>query len=504
MLCVYQLAPRRTRWFVLLLAGYAFLWTFDVRMALWLAGSSLFTHYICVLITLAREKQSAASSREKQAGASRTILVFGIAILLCLLGYVKYTGFFVSNLNRISAGTGILSGLDPGKIFVPIGISFYTLQAIGYMVDVYWGKAEVSTHPGKTALFLGFFPQIMEGPICSYGQTTEALWKGAPIRAANLSEGSVRILWGLFKKMIIADRLNVLVGKIFDNYTEYHGAMIAAAAAAYTIQLYLEFSGCMDIVIGSGRLFGVTLPENFRQPFFAVDAADFWRRWHISLGVWFRTYVFFPVSVSAPAKRWSRYAKARFGKYAAKTGTLAIALFPVWLCNGLWHGPRWSYIFYGMYYFAVLLLTAMFDPFRDRVLKRLHIRKEAVWYKAIRMMKTWVIIVVGELFFRAAGLRNGIRMFCRMLQGFSLQQLQSDVWLKLGLDQADYLAAIIGCVIVMLVEIIIEKQGSENICLRKIYLPIRWAIYYGLIFSVVIFGAYGVGYQKVDLIYAGF
>ena len=539
-LCLYQFAPGKARWLVLLLAGYAFLWTFDGRMALWLAASSLFTHYICVLITLAREKQASVPvrekqvsipahekstsvpvrekqasipahektesvpAREKQVSECKKILVFGIMTLLCLLGYVKYSGFFADNLNRISAVTGILPELDPGKRLIPLGISFYTLQAIGYMVDVYRGRAEVSTNPGKTALFLGFFPQIMEGPICSYGQTTESLWKGAPIRAANLSEGCVRILWGLFKKMIIADRLNVLVGKIFDNYTEYGGAMIAAAAAAYTIQLYLEFSGCMDIVIGSGRLFGIILPENFRQPFFAVDAADFWRRWHISLGVWFRTYVFFPVSVSAPVKRWSRFAKARFGKSAAKTGTLALALFPVWLCNGLWHGPRWSYIFYGMYYFTVLLLTAIFDPLRDKTLKRLHISKEAVWYKAIRIVKTWVIIIVGELFFRAEGLRNGIEMFRRILQGVSIEQLQGDVWLKLGLDQADYLAVIVGCMIVMVVGIIKEKRGSVIICLQKTYLPIRWAVYYGLIFAVIIFGAYGVGYQKVDLIYAGF
>ena len=157
-----------------------------------------------------------------------------------------------------------------------------------------------------------------------------------------------------------------------------------------------------------------------------------------------------------------------------------------------------------MYYFTVLLLTAIFDPLRDKTLKRLHISKEAVWYKAIRIVKTWGIIIVGELFFRAAGLRNGMRMFCRMLQDFSLEQLRGDVWLKLGLDQADYLAVILGCMIVMVVGMIKEKRGSVIICLRKIYLPIRWAIYYGLIFSVVIFGAYGVGYQKVDLIYAGF
>jgi D-alanyl-lipoteichoic acid acyltransferase DltB (MBOAT superfamily) len=171
-LCLYQFAPRKARWLVLLLAGYVFLWLFDGRMALWLAGSSLFTHYICVLITLAREKQESVPVREKQASVPvrgkqvslcKNILVFGIVTLLCLLGYVKYSGFFAANLNRISESTGILARLTPENLFIPIGISFYTLQAIGYMVDVYWGKAEVSTHPGKTALFLGFFPRSWKG-----------------------------------------------------------------------------------------------------------------------------------------------------------------------------------------------------------------------------------------------------------------------------------------------------------------------------------------------------
>lgn len=494
-LCIYQLVPQRTRWIVLLLSGYIFLWSFNGGMALWLAATSLFTHFICVWISTARLKQ---------ASDCRKILIFGTAALIGILGYVKYSNFFINNLNLIFEAAGSHTMLQPVKRLIPIGISFYTLQAIGYMVDVYRGKEKVSLNPGKTALFLGFFPQIMEGPICFYGQTAASLWKGAPLRAENLSEGSVRILWGLFKKMIIADRLNVVVAAVFDHYRDYHGAMIAAAAAAYTIQLYMEFSGCMDMVIGSGTLFGIRLPENFRQPFFAVDAADFWRRWHISLGSWFRTYVFFPVSVSAPAKKWSRFAKPRFGKNVSKIGSLAIALFPVWLCNGLWHGPRWNYIFYGMYYFVVLLLTSIFDPLRDRTLDRLHIRKNASWYKMIRIFKTWIIVFVGELFFRASGLQSGMRMFLSIFQEFSPQQLVSDVWLKLGLDQADYLAVAVGCVVVLVVGIIKEKLGTEVVCLRKMCLPLRWAVYYGLIFSVVIFGAYGVGYQKVDLIYAGF
>ena len=291
---------------------------------------------------------------------------------------------------------------------------------------------------------------------------------------------------------------------VFDHYTEYHGAMVAVAAIAYTIQLYMEFSGCMDIVNGSARLFGIRLPENFRQPFFAEDAADFWRRWHITLGTWFRAYIFFPVSVSGITKKWNRFARRRFGKYMAKTGTLAIALFPVWLCNGLWHGPRWSYVFYGMYYFTILFLEAAAEPLRNRILKRLHIRKETSWYKVIRIFRTWIVVFVGELFFRAEGLRIGMQMFRSMFEGFSFQQLQDDMWLKMGLDQADYLAISVGTAVVLIVGIIKETRGSGECCLSNLRLPVRWVLYYGLIFSVVIFGAYGISYEPVDLIYAGF
>ena len=494
-LCVYQLAPQRTRWCILLLSGYVFIWTFSGKMALWLAGTSLFTHYICLWISYARERQPSACKK---------ILVFGILALLGVLGYVKYYNFFAANWNRIFAGSGVIAALQPRTLLIPLGISFYTLRAIGYMTDVYWKKAEVILHPGKTALFLGFFPQIMEGPISSYAQTADALWAGEPIRAQNLSAGSVRIIWGLFKKLIIADRLSVLVSAVFDHYTEYHGAMVAVAAIAYTIQLYMEFSGCMDIVNGSARLFGIRLPENFRQPFFAEDAADFWRRWHITLGTWFRTYIFFPVSVSGITKKWNRFARRRFGKYMAKTGTLAIALFPVWLCNGLWHGPRWSYVFYGMYYFTILFLETATEPLRNRILKRLHIRKEASWYKVIRIFRTWIVVFVGELFFRAEGLRIGMQMFRSMFEGFSFQQLQDGMWLKMGLDQADYLAISVGTAVVLIVGIIKETRGSGECCLSNLRLPIRWVLYYGLIFSVVVFGAYGIGYEPVDLIYAGF
>ena len=492
-LIVYQLAPRRIRWMVLLCFSLLFYLKASKLLTLIMAGSALITHYTALWISRQSEKKN-----------KKRILTGGILVLLCILLYLKYYNFFVFNWNTLSEKTGILSSLSTRNLLLPLGISFYTLQAIGYMADVYWKKIPAQTDPLKTLLFLCFFPQIMEGPICAYSRTAEDLFKGDPLRPENLSDGCVRIFWGLFKKIIVADRLYVLVTTVFDNYKNFHGSLIAVAAIAYTVQLYMEFSGCMDIVIGSGRLFGVSLPENFRQPFFAVDAADFWRRWHMTLGVWFRTYIFFPVSVSPLVKKWNRSARKRFGKNTARLVTLAACLFPVWACNGLWHGARWTYIFYGMYYFVILFLTAAFDPVRDGFLKKRNIDKEAGWYKAIRIIKTWVIIFVGELFFRADTMTQGIQMFRSMFDRFSFSQLTSEMWLALGLDRADYLAVAAGCLVSLIVAVVNEKELTGGAGLRKFSLPARWCIYYALIISVVVFGAYGAGYTPVDLIYAGF
>ena len=513
-LLAYQLTPKKVRWVTLVLSGYAFFWAVSGKLVLYLMGTALVTHYIGIWLSSVKLQYRLAASglpreesnriREQYKKKEKKILAGGIILLLSALIYLKYYNFFVQNANFVLEAAGSKFALQTKTMLLPIGISFYTLQAIGYMADVYWGKINGQQHPGKIALFLGFFPQIMEGPISMYSQTADALWEGNSLKGENLSRGSIRILWGLFKKMIIADRLHVLVQAIFEHYENYHGVMIAVAAVAYTVQLYMEFSGCMDIIIGSGRMFGVVLPENFRQPFASKNAAEFWRRWHITLGVWFKTYIFYPVSVSAVVKRWNKFGKAHLGKYLTKLGVSAFCLFPVWLCNGLWHGPKWSYIFYGMYYFAVLFAGVALEPVKNGAVRLFHLNEQAIYYRIPQVLKTWIIIFTGELFFRANGLRAGLSMFRSMFQNFEIQKLWDGTLLNLGLDQADYLAVVAGCMVVAIVGIIKERNllGEEGI--GKLYLPVRWAIYYGLILAVVILGAYGTGYQQVDMIYAGF
>ncbi|HJB96484.1 MAG TPA: MBOAT family protein [Candidatus Mediterraneibacter intestinigallinarum] len=492
-LAAYQIAPQKWRRRVLLGFSYLFFWLLSGKLIVYLLGTTVFVH--CMGIWL----DSIRSEKKK----ARRVLTFGILVLLGVLAYLKYYNFFVENVTGIF-GNALPFTLAEKKILMPVGISFYTLQAIGYMADVYWGKIRAEEKLEKTALFLAFFPQIMEGPICRHSDTCDALYSGRPLEAENLTNGYIRIFWGLFKKKVIADRLAIGVDAIFGNYTSYSGFMVAFAAVAYTVQLYMEFSGCMDIIIGSGQLFGVTLPENFRQPFCAQSAAEFWRRWHITLGTWFKTYIFYPVSMSAPVKRWNQYGRKHFGKYVTMLGTSAMALFPVWLCNGLWHGARWSYIFYGMYYFTLILAGIAVEPVRDRILQVFHISERSVGLKFMRIAKTWLIIFTGELFFRADGLRAGIYMFRSMFRNFDLGNLTDGSLLELGMTKADLIAVVVGCVAVAVVGFIKERGTNVRISLDRKPVFMRWSFYYVLILAVIVIAAYGDGYQAVDMIYAGF
>lgn len=514
MLLLYQLAPARFRWMILLGGGYVFFWSFSGKLLVFLIGTTLFTHYIGILLS-----DTKLRCRDRLEGCDRTertkikklykkkerwILTGGVVCLAGVLAYLKYYNFFADNANVLLGAVKSPFLLEPKNLLMPIGISFYTLQAISYMADVYWEKIPAVRHLGKVALFLGFFPQIMEGPISMYSQTGGQLFEGRPLRGDNLADGSVRIIWGLFKKMIIADRLYLFVAAVFDHYEQYSGVIVAAAAVAYTVQLYMEFSGTMDIVIGSGKMFGVDLPENFRQPFASRNAADFWRRWHITLGVWFKTYIFYPMSVSGIVKKWNQFGRKHLNKYMTRLGVSAFALFPVWLCNGIWHGASWNYIFYGMYYFTILMLGIAAEPVRTALLSRLGINENAAWFRTLQILKTWIIIFTGELFFRASGLRAGTAMFVSIFRDFHLSRLWDGTLLGFGLDQADFLAIAAGCLVVAAAGAVNEKKLLKNKGIRILPLPARWAVYYALILAVLVFGAYGIGYQQVDLIYAGF
>ena len=513
-LAVYQLAPKGWRRRVLLAFSYVFFYLLSGTLLVYLLGTTLLIHCIGVWLTWLKSEEKAAltdvrgsekkavkSAYQKQ---SRRVLALGVVILLGVLAYLKYYNFFAQNVTGAMETLNLPFSLEAKSLIMPIGISFYTLQAISYMADVYWGKIKAETNLEKTALFLAFFPQIMEGPIARYSDTADTLFAEKSLEIQNLQNGYLRIIWGLFKKRVIADRLAVAVAAVFDNYTSYSGAIVAVSAVAYTVQLYMEFSGCMDIIIGSGETFGIRLPENFRQPFCARNAAEFWRRWHITLGVWFKTYIFYPVSMSGPVKKWNQYGRKHAGKYLTMLGTSAMALLPVWLCNGLWHGSAWNYIFFGLYHFALIFSGNLIQPLVLTVTERLHIDRNHVAYRVMQALRTCVLVCIGELFFRAEGLRNGLKMAWRMVTNWSFTPIVSGNFFAYGMDAADFILVVAFLVFLLFVGLAQERGArlGERIVAKP--WPVRIAVYYAAICFLVIFGAYGIGYIPVDPIYAGF
>lgn len=507
---LYQVLPQKIRPYLLLLASYVFFWSFSKYLIVYLLATTLVIYGVGLWIGSLQKKCKAAceglAREEKKAvkkgfqNKEKAVLVLTIVLLIGVLAVLKYSNFVIANINFFAGDTII----KPWKLLVPIGISFYTLQAISYVTDVYWEKVEAERKLGKIALFLAFFPHVLEGPICMYDEHMEALWRCDRIKYENLKHGVMRMGWGLLKKMVIADRLYMLVNTVYSGYEKYSGIAIIVVAICYTTQLYMEFSGCMDIVIGTAKIFGVTLLENFRQPFVSKNAGEFWRRWHISLGLWFKTYIFYPVSSSDLVKKWSKFATKKMNKYIAKVGTSAMTLFLVWLCNGIWHGAEWGYLFYGLYYFVILLFEVILEPVKEKVLKTLKIEETNKIWSAVMIFKTWIIIFTGELFFRAEKLDVGIAMFKSIFTGFRISDLWNGTLLHLGLSVADYTCAIVFTLLVGVVGHLKEKQVDIYGKIDGFRTPVRWALYYAVIFAVIIFGAYGTGYQKVDLIYAGF
>ncbi len=511
-LIMYQITPKKLRWFILFVSSLVYGYYYSKKYVIYVAITAAVAYAAAFLLDLIKEKSKKKQKnldkeekklyKKKIKGLEKLVCACGILIVLGILLYLKYYNFFAENVNNlIGKGKTLLSFKH---LILPMGISFYTMQAIGYIADVYWGKTKAQKNPLKLLLFLSFFPTIMEGPIAAYTDVNESLYAGESLDIDNLAQGYIRLFWGVFKKIVIADRLYVIVNELFNNAGNYHGAYIPAAAIVYTIQLYMEFSGCIDIVIGSAKMFGIKLPENFRQPFLAKDASEFWRRWHISLGVWFKTYIFYPVAMSKPVKKWTKYGAKHVGKYLTRLVEFSIALFPVWLANGLWHGAAWSYICYGLYYFTILLIEQALEPLRTKAVSGLKISDETVWYKWIRRAKTWIIIFTGELFFRADTLKAGISMFRSIFRKFSVAELFNGSFLSMGLDRLDWWVVAISMIIVIIVGALREKHENLVAWIAERKLPIRWTIYICLIVGVIVLGVYGPGHEEVDLIYAGF
>lgn len=503
---VYGLLPRKLRGWLLLAASALFFFQMSKKLIIYPAATALVTYLVGRWLNWRQAAGDARvqagadrkAERAKTKRATRIILWIGVGLLLGTLVFLKFCGVFAELVNAMGASLPML------KLAMPLGISFYTLEAVSYLVDVYYKKIPAERNFARMALFLTFFPTIMEGPICRYGEVAEPLWAGEPLQYKNVAFGVQRILWGLFKKLVIADRLNPLVKLAFENHAQYGGAMVVLAAMLYTFQLYNDFSGCIDMTIGTGEIFGVTLPENFRQPFFAKTPSEFWRRWHITLGAWFKDYIFYPLSLTGGIKKLGKSARKKLGKHYGQIAQTLVPLLAVWISNGVWHGVGKQYLFYGMYYFVLIVLGELIEPFVEKGTQHLGISRQSWYWRILQTVKMLAIIFTGEMFFNAASLGVGVEMFVSIFTRSGASALTGANLLSLGIDGLDYVVVACGLVVVLLVGIAHEKGVSIREKVAAMPIAARWCIYLLCVLVVLIFGAYGTGYTEADLIYAGF
>ncbi len=512
-IALYSIAPQKARWAVLLCASYAFFWAISGGLLVFLLASTLSVYLLGRWIALLQAKRDRALAakvekarkvKKRFAVEARRVLALGIVFNVGLLAVLKYASFFGSAAGSPLSLIGIPISLAIPAFGIPIGISFYTLMAVSYLFDVYRGTAKADKNLGRVALFLSFFPQIMEGPLCRYAETASQLWAGKPVSSENLFLGSTRILLGLAKKVIVADRLNAFVKPVFEQYQNYDGDIIALAAILYTCQLYCGFSGTMDVMAGIGKIFDVTMPKNFFRPFFSRTVSEFWKRWHITLGTWLRDYVFYPLSLSKPLKRTTTVARRHLGNRYGPLVAGSIALFCVWLGNGLWHGSGWQYLFFGMYYFMLILAGGLIEPVMQRMAERMGINRESMPYRCFQILRTIAVVCAGELFFRAHGLQAGLTMFHQMATDFSFASFTNGTVFSVGMDRLDFAVVLVAVGALLMMSIVEERGKSVLSMLKGKSRLIRWPVWYALALAVVVFGAYGVEYTPVDPLYAQF
>ncbi|MEG1963660.1 MAG: MBOAT family O-acyltransferase [Clostridia bacterium] len=425
------------------------------------------------------------------------VLIIGILINVGILAVVKYLNFFSGSINSVINLFNIAKHIPMVKIVLPLGISYYTLQAVGYLIDVYRGKYEAGGLV-KVALFLGYFPQLLEGPIGNYDKLADNLFEGQPFNFKNVLSGSQLILWGVLKKVVIADRLSIVVSAVYGHYADYNGAVIVFAIILFTFQLYAEFSGIIDMVTGVSQIFGINLAKNFDSPFFSKNVSEFWRRWHISLGAWFRDYVFYSVSTAKWFRKMSKVIRKWNKPLLSTILTSAVSLIFVWLLTGLWHGASWKYVVYGLYYYVLMLLGLLIKPLEIKIFK-LKDKPAPMWFNFLLIVRTFILVNIGMLIFRAPTLTVAWDIFIHIFGGGQINLIAAKV-----IDLPDLIMSIVSIALLLSVDYVNYRGISVRESIATKHCVVQMFFWIAVLFIIIIFGAYGNGYIPPDPIYGGF
>ena len=386
----------------------------------------------------------------------------------------------------------------------PIGVSFYTFTLLSALSDVYHGRAPMEKNLVRFALFVSFFPQMVQGPISRYDQLAPQLLSARGLDWRDLKFGIQLCLWGYFKKLVIADRAAVLVNAVITENCPYGGAVVACGILFYCIQLYCDFSGGIDITRGIARMFGIDMAENFRRPIFATSLTDYWRRWHITLGAWMRDYVFYPLSLSRGFGKISRWARAHIRGTGGKIFATSLATFIVYLIIGVWHGANFRYIAFGLWNGVLITASLLLEKTFLRWKAALHIDDKSAAWRAFMTLRTGLLVFVGRYFTRAPRLRSVFTLFKTTVLHPQPSQLLDGTLLSLGLAKTDFLVVALALAVLLTLECFQERGVHIRPALEKKPGFVQWLAVTALLLAVLLLGVFRAGYIPSGFIYTQF
>ncbi len=512
---VYYIIPKRYQWMLLLLASYLFYSIAGLQYLIYIAATTLSTYYISYRLNRLQSIQSDYLKENKEIldreekktykalmkGKQRRWLVLCLVINFGILAVLKYSDFTITNIN----GVLNLFGTKPLPLIgfvLPLGISFYTFQTMGYLIDVYREKYAYERNLFKLALFISFFPQLIQGPISRFDDLKETLFSEHSMDGKTISFGLQRILWGFFKKLVIADRLLVAVKTIVGNPEEFQGVYVLVGMFFYAITLYADFTGGIDITIGVAEVLGIKMKENFERPYFSKSIAEYWRRWHITLGTWFKEYMFYPISVSKSMLDLSKKCKKNVGEWLGRRISIYIASIIVWFVTGIWHGAAWNFVVWGLMNCFFILASQECAPLYEKFHARFTVR-HTLWYRLFQVGRTFWLMSFLRAFDCYRDVGTTFHMYGTIVTKWNYGALFTGGLLQLGLTLADYLVLVVAVLLLLAVSLA-GRGGSVREKLSSSPLTVQCATYALLFVTILILGAYGVGYDASQFIYSQF
>ena len=480
----YFVLPYKVQYVYLLLCSYFFYMCWNPKYALLMFTSTAITYLSGILI----DRCDKISDEQSRTRWKNLFVMLSFASNLSILFFFKYFNFVTDAVVRLLSLVNIQVAAPTFDVILPVGISFYTFQALSYTMDVYRKDIYAERNFLKYALFVSFFPQLVAGPIERSKNLLVQVNERHTFDFERMKRGLLLMLFGYFQKVVLSSYLSMVVDNVYNNYQDRTGSQLIIATVCFAFQIYCDFGGYSNIAIGAAQVMGFRIMENFNTPYFSKSVSEFWRRWHISLSTWFRDYLYIPLGCNRKGKRRKHF-----------------NLMVVFILSGLWHGAKWHFVAWGGINGIFQVIGENLMPVKKRLYQLLKIDENNFFVKCYKTVITFILIDFSWIFFRAESFKKSLKIIRRMIKFWSPGWIaHGDNLPDLGLDQSTLQVLLVSLAILFISDILKYKnfQVREWICSRK--LPLRWAICYLAIMFVLIFGVYGPGYNSAEFIYFQF